>query len=230
MPNRFFPFHALGFRCNPFRVLTDDEWAQIAVLPDSINLLFQKGFAHLQILGERGYGKTTILLALATKFRASGKNVEYEYIPEGQSHFKTNYDALDVFVLDEAQRLTSSERERLVRIANRTQLVFASHEDLAPLFASHHLALASVQIENSEEEHLRTILSRRLDYFRLNEERGIEFSLDAISYLSDTFGGNLRAMEQFLYEVFQCLDHVEIITAERLRKEPGLSGKPGSSS
>jgi len=235
MSNRYFPFHALGFRCNPFRTLTDDEWAYIAVLPESIQALLQNGFAHLQILGEPGYGKTTILLALAAKFRAQGKRVEYEYLPEDQSQFKTDCVGLDVFVLDEVQRLVSSERERLIGIAHHTQLIIASHEDLTPLFASHSLGLASVQIENSDSGVLRTILSRRLDYFRqvalksdmrdssLRKERSaqndsqIDFSPDAIVYLSNMFRGNLRAMEQFLYEVFQRLDRAEIIDVERLK-------------
>ena len=30
MTNRYFPFHALGLQCNPFRVLTNEEWAEIA--------------------------------------------------------------------------------------------------------------------------------------------------------------------------------------------------------
>ena len=36
MRNPWFPFHSLGFRCNPFRVLTDEEWAEVAVLPEEV--------------------------------------------------------------------------------------------------------------------------------------------------------------------------------------------------
>jgi hypothetical protein len=248
MSNLYFPFHALGFCCNPFRALTDDEWAQIALLPANVDAIMRNGFKHLQILGNPGYGKTTILLALAARFRTDGKRIEYEYLPEGQSYFTTDCNALAVFLLDEAQRLTPSERERLVSIATRTQLIIASHEDLTPLFASHQHALTSVQIENLDTDVLRAILSRRLDYFRLDDSRNvisreqsdreisilgteisrrstarndnqIDFTPDAIAYLSNVFGGNLRAMEQFLYEIFQNLDSITLISKSFLIKD-----------
>src|SRR5262245_45267305 len=45
----FFPFHAIGFQCNPFRALTDEEWAAVAVLPADLQEALARGFDHLQI-------------------------------------------------------------------------------------------------------------------------------------------------------------------------------------
>src|SRR3990172_8894817 len=72
MINPYFPFHALGFRCNPFRAVTDDEWVDIAILPEPVAEIAAKGFVNLQVLGEKGYGITTTLLAQAAQFKREG--------------------------------------------------------------------------------------------------------------------------------------------------------------
>ena len=75
MPNPYFPFHALGYQGNPFRAVTDDEWVALAILPDSIETVVNH--PHLQILGDKGHGKTTTLLALAARFQKQNQVVAY---------------------------------------------------------------------------------------------------------------------------------------------------------
>ncbi len=231
MAGPYFPFHALGFKSNPFRALADDEWAEVAVLPDAVLSILASGFAHLQVLGEMGHGKTTILLGLAARFRREGKRVTYEYLPEGQCEFHTGLDGLDVFLLDEAQRLTVNERGRLTSTAQLAggglHLVLGSHDDVTPLFASRGLLLATVHLDDADSiSHLSAVLARRLDYFALAQESpGATLTLDAVHYLHETFGGNLRAAQYFLYEVFQRLKHQGAITAEHLRVEAAISGE-----
>jgi hypothetical protein len=223
MNNSYFPFHALGFRCNPFRVLTDDEWADIAVLPDAVESAVAAGFAHLQVLGALGHGKTTTLLGLAARFRHEGKGVVYEYLPEGQSQFLSSLSGLDVFLLDEAQRLNRGERDRLLSAAQHARggltLVLSSHDDLAPLFAKRGLSLTTVHLdEAASPDHLGLVLARRLSYFALDRNApGATLTPGAISYLHETFGGNLRAVQYFLYEVFQRLRGMGAITADDLK-------------
>ena len=84
MTNPFFPFHALGFQCNPFRAVTDSEWVDLAILPDSI----PADFVHLQLLGDQGHGKTTALLALTARFSRSA----YEHLEVDQDQFTTPLD------------------------------------------------------------------------------------------------------------------------------------------
>ncbi|MBI5303729.1 MAG: hypothetical protein HY868_16455 [Chloroflexi bacterium] len=217
MSNRYFPFHALGLQCNPFRALTDDEWADIAVLPDAFIATIERDNAHVQILGARGFGKTTMLLALAARFKRAGKRVAYEYRAEGQSRFTTDADSLDVFLLDEAQRLGSRERNRLLGAASHTRLVLGTHTDFTREFARHGLPLTALRLEPATAAHLAAILQTRLDYFARGESRAITFTPDAIQFLSQRFGGDLRALDHFLYDVFQRLERAEPITAERLR-------------
>lgn len=233
MTSPYFPFHALGFRCNPFRVLTDDEWADIAVLPGAVASVVESGFAHLQVLGALGHGKTTTLLGLAARFRQDGRRVAYEYLPEGQPQFHTSLSGLDVFLLDETQRLNRGERDRLLSAVQHARggltLVLSSHDDLGPLFAKRGLSLTTVHLdEAASPDHLGLVLARRLSYFALDKNApGVILTPDAVRYLHETFGGNLRAIQYFLYEVFQRLKGKGAISADYLRAEAAIIGGLG---
>jgi replication-associated recombination protein RarA len=216
MSHRYFPFHALGFRCNPFRAVTDEEWTAVAVLPESVADVLENGLTHLQILGAMGCGKTTTLLGLAGRFKREGSRVAYEYLPEGQSRFHTNVHDLDVFLLDEAQRLSVRQRSRLLANAGKQQLVLSSHEDLTASFERRSLPLKTVRLDAMTSTHLRTTLEKRLNYFALSGESSVTFTSDAVHYLRETYGSDLRAMQHFLYEVFQRLQQTGEITMEML--------------
>jgi hypothetical protein len=227
MRDPYFPFHALGFRSNPFRALTDEEWAAIAVLPDEVLQTAASG-GHLQVLGELGRGKTSTLLGLAEKFRHAGCAVAYEYLLIGQKTFKNRLSGLDVFLLDEAQRLRPDERRRLLTAARGgLRLILGSHEDLTALFNHAGLSLSTVRLGASAPAYLASILSRRLDYFALpNSKPSVTLDPSAVPYLEAAFGTNLRAMERFLYEVFQQLDEPVILTADLLK---ALASRQGAS-
>jgi len=227
MRDPYFPFHALGFRSNPFRALTDEEWAAIVVLPEAVLQAAASG-GHLQVLGEMGRGKTSTLLGLAEQFRRDGRAVAYEYLPIGQDTFKLALAGLEVFLLDEVQRLRPDERRRLLAAARGgLRLIVGSHEDLAPAFTGAGLALSTVRLETTGRVHLETILARRLAYFAL-PDRQPQVTLDpsAAKYLEATFGSNLRAMERFLYEVFQGLEAPVALTAAQLQALATASDKP----
>lgn len=216
MIHRFFPFHALGLRANPFRALTDDEWTQVAVLrPDVRSALDQT--AHVQVLGAMGSGKTTTLMGLAAACRQRGLRVAYQYLPAGQRRFTADLDDLDVLLLDEVQRLSWRERRRLMRIAHGgTRLILGSHADLIRVFNRARLPLITIRLDQITPDQLQTILHRRIALAALNDPPSITFAPDAIAYLWTTFGVHLRAMDHFLYEVFQRLDQPGAITAARL--------------
>jgi hypothetical protein len=219
MTSRYFPFHPLGLKCNPFRVLTDEEWAEVAILPDVLAAFCTGGSAHLQVLGEAGRGKTTTLLGLATHLRRRGQRVAYEYLANGEHRFGTETRDLDLFCLDEAQRLTRRERGRLAAILRRGPLrvVLGSHEDWGPFFQRHALALTTLDLDTASEAHFRAALERRLEYFALSGAPGTAFTPGAVCYLWETRSGNLRAAERLLYEVFQRLRQPGAITPELLR-------------
>lgn len=205
MTNQFFPFHALGFRCNPFRALTDEEWVETAVVPPQVQQTLNKGYTNLQILGEKGYGKTTLLLYLAAEKRRSSRRVCYEHIPEDGRTFQTSLQNLDYFCLDEAQRLTKKERKRLLNHTPSPGLIVASHENLAPLFAENKRPLTTIQLQDTGPDHLKAVLNKRLNYFSLENATPAPLSQQTINQLWQKFGRNIRAAEHHLYEYYQGL-------------------------
>ena len=222
MRDPYFPFHALGFRSNPFRALTDEEWAHIVVLPEEI-MVAAAGAGHLQILGEMGRGKTSTLLGLAQQLQRAGRRAAYQYLAIGQDKFNTSVAGLHVFLLDEAQRLRTSERRRLLAAARAgLRLILGSHEDLTPLFESAGLALSTLRLEGFGRAQLAAVLARRLAAAALPGAAPL-VTLDpsALDYLAATFGTNLRGTEHFLYEVFQRLETPGPFTADTLQAFAG---------
>jgi hypothetical protein len=219
VPNPYFPFHDLGFRANPFRALEDDEWAAVVVLPAAAVEAAEAG-GHIQVLGERGHGKTSTLLGLQAHLRRAGRATCYEYLPEWQEAFHSRLDGINVFLLDEAQRLNLAERARLLREAQAgRRLILGSHEDLTGLFAAAALPLATLRPEMSGHAELEAVLARRLAHFALTPEPpAVTHDASAVAYLAGRFGGDLRAVQWFLYEVFQSLTAPGVISAGDLRK------------
>jgi hypothetical protein len=65
-------------------------------------------------------------------------------------------------------------------------------------------------------DHLRAVVERRLTYFALPGGPGISVTPEALDHLHRRFGGNLRAIEQLLYEACQHISGPGEITAELL--------------
>jgi hypothetical protein len=222
MQRPFFHSRKIGYGRNPFGALTDEEWAAVAVLPPKAAQALESGFAHLQLLGPMGAGKSTALLAMQEVFKEAGRQAVYEYLPLGKRRFDTETAVLDVFLLDEAQRLSWRQRRRLVDGAGngRLQLVLSSHEDLTRLFAQKGLVLTSVDLAGEMTVGWVTaVLDTRLAYFALPDQPRAVLSDDAVHYLCHRFGDNLRQMEYFLYEVWQRLDTPELVTRQTLESQ-----------
>jgi hypothetical protein len=218
MRERLFPYEKLGFSGNPFRVLTDDEWADIAVLPDDIQSVLESG-AHLQIMGQMGRGKSTTLRGINRKLQRQGLRAEFEYIPQHHHRFKTTLSTIpDVFLLDEAQRLWWWERARLLGTIRQhdIRLMVSSHADLTMWFEWWRLPLTTISVETMSPDQLARALNQRLNFFRIGTDQTTSFTDDAVEWLESQFGSDRRAMERFLYEVFQSLQSPQSITADLL--------------
>jgi hypothetical protein len=205
--NPYFPFHTLGYQCNPFRALTDTEWVDIVVPHPQVKAMLADPPAHLQVIGEKGHGKTTTLLYIAAHARANGQRAAYEHLEVEARHYTTSPTGLDLFCLDEAQRLAPTERTRLLTtlVENKNlRTVIGTHEDLSPLFDHYHLPLVTLQLETVPLTHVEAVIRRRLDYFVLNPAQpGTVPTPQALAALHHYFGANLRKIEQVLYEVYQ---------------------------
>lgn len=212
-----FPFYAIGFRANPFQVLTDEEWVKVAVIPSTLEQTIYQTTGHLQLVGAMGHGKSTTLLGLRAQMNAGGQVVPMEYIPRGQHRLTTRLDGVSAFILDEAQRLWPWEWWRLLRWAKRPahRLIFSSHVDMRFVFRAIGLALTTLSLDYSA--CIAEILQRRLAYFALEDPPPINLTPDAISYLKARYGANLRGIHYFLYEVFQRFPSQGALTADGLK-------------
>jgi hypothetical protein len=216
--DRFFPFQRIGFECNPFRALNREEVPRLAIIPEEIKNVCWESAEHLQILGAAGTGKTTLLLGICGGEYWDGQAPGYEYLAEGDQSYQTDMQAIDVFLLDEAQRLDRSSLHRLKNSANEgTRLIFSSHRDLSNEFRRDGLNLRSVVIETPSRVQIRDILLKRLVYFSLGDSPKLDFTGDAIDFLYQTFGSDIRSMMDLLYEVFQDLQVTGSLTTSDLR-------------
>ena len=216
--DRFFPFQRIGFECNPFRSLTREEVPRLAIIPEEVKKVCWESADHLQILGAAGSGKTTLLLGICGGEYWGDQVPGYEYLGEGDQSYQTNMQAVDVFLLDEAQRLDRSSLHRLITKANEgTRLIFSSHRDLSNEFGRDGLKLKSVVIETHSRVRISKILLKRLATFSLGDSPKVNFTGEAIDFLCQTFGSDIRAMMDLLYEVFQDLQVTGSLTAADLR-------------
>jgi chromosomal replication initiation ATPase DnaA len=223
MSKRYFPFHTLGFRCNPFRALTRQEWSEVAVIPPQIEEIISRDFMHLQVIGEQGVGKTSTLLALKRHFSNLGQRVQYHYLPPGKNRFRGNIRTSDILLLDEMQRLSKTHRTRLIKeFASQNgkglHLICSTHEDLTLLFERHNLPLETKSLDRHEKAFVRQVVERRLQFFALDKRPQVRFTESAFRFLDETFASDLRSLEDLLYDVFQQQSFEREIDDETLRQ------------
>lgn len=205
---------------NPFQALTEAEWAEIVVWPDAAATAFAAS-EHLQFLGPEGSGKTSLLLACHVRLRDDpARRVALEYLAEGEKRRHTPLEQLEVFLLDEAQRLSWREKRQWLAAATRHPLrfIFTSHTDLSPLFRRYHLPLTTIRLDQPTPAHLQAMLTRRLAYFH----SPLTFTPEALDFLWQQFAPRWRDMEFFLYDVWQGLDGKREVGVGELK---GISGQ-----
>lgn len=217
MPD-FLQFHRLGFKCNPFRVLTNEEWAALSIVPSHVLALVKNTNGHIQFIGDMGRGKSTLLLGVLNYLRQQDINTAYEYIPEGQRHFTTRQ-LPDVFLIDEVQRLIWWERRRLFKQIERgRRLIFSTHKDMEQMFRRRAMALEIVDVNSLYDTRLLfEMWQHRLDYFRTDDSK-VMLTMDGVEFLVETFKNDRRSMERFLYEAFQALQSPQTLNHQYLSK------------
>lgn len=203
----YLPFYALGYQCNPFRVLTPDEIAEIAILPPVIEDALVTG-ELVQLLGCMGCGKSTILRGMAHRLERKGQRVAYEFVKEGEKRWHTDPNGLDYLCLDEAQRISvwNGERGRLLKRAQSgTRLLLATHADFGGMFRRRKLSLVTIQVDKlpGRDDLFGQVIRRRLNNFALPDRPHLDITDEAIDVLRAEFREDIRSAESLLYDLFQ---------------------------
>jgi hypothetical protein len=196
------PFAHLNLRRNPFGELTRDERTQLAVVE------IQEALAHLtqprasvQFVGEKGFGKTTHLLAIARHFPESA----YVHIPEGQSCVIPDHG--EPLLIDEAQRLTRTQRWSLLRSERR--LVLGTHQDFAKALSRAKRPVLTLAADRlTDAARVCTILNSRIQFARRDAGPIPSVTEETASRLLARFGSDVRSIEHSLYHVFQELGEI----------------------
>ena len=198
------PFSAQGYARNPFGALTNDEWTAVAILPQVIRDVLPHGCRHVQVLGPKGSGKSTTLRKMAAELAAQGRRVAYEYLPEGQHNFTTDLCDLEIFCLDEVQRLRWWHLRRLIQWGgSQGRLILGSHRDVARWFGRQRPFLSTFYLPDLiTREHWQKALTARLNYFA-NGDQPFTLSAEDITHLYEKFSADMREGEYYLYEVWQ---------------------------
>lgn len=202
------PFAHLNLRRNPFGEFSAEERAQLAVLD------LEPAIAHLssavangrgavvQVLGEKGFGKTTHLLALYARYPGAS----YVYIAEGER--ATIPATGEPLLIDEAQRLTVLQRIQLFR-STRT-LILGTHYDFeSALRRCGRSVLSLTANRHTAPERVWQILNQRIEFVRRGDGDIPSVSPKTVQQLLAEFGCDLRSMQHSLYDRFQKLGRVQ---------------------
>lgn len=206
IPNSRWPGANL-FR-NPFGELTRAERAEVAVV--DLNRILQaiaepgagetrrfRRFTAYQLIGECGRGKTTRMLALADRFPESS----YVYLPEDLPCPAVAYG--EPLLIDEAQRLPKDALRSVLQ--SGATLVLATHRDLTGALHRFGYEVTTESIGQSLSPRLLAeMLNRRIQASRRDRRHPVpQLTTHDAETLIRRFGTNVRAVEEYLYDVVQ---------------------------
>lgn len=193
------PYAHLNLVRNPFGELSTEEWAELAVVetePLLSSLSTER--AAIQFLGDKGYGKTTHLLALKAVCPQAG----YVHIPEGETRPMPTGSPL---LVDEAQRMTRRQRHAIFPAA--VPLVLGTHRDFGRSLRRAGRNVTTIEVaQDSSPERLHRLLNLRIAASRRGPGTVPQVSLPTAADLLDEFGPNIRAIVHQLYERIQAME------------------------
>ena len=208
----YFPRWRLGYRCNPFRALTREEWQDLTLLPTTLRNQLNDWPTIVQIIGDQGRGKTSTLLAIKRHWLLRDINVVYEYIPPGKKRYQEDLTNIQVYLLDEAQRLGSRRWRDLIQQVARpdsypSRIVFSSHVDLFEMNANAKQEIHTIHLDTPSKGFVKAMIKRRLEYFERPGRHGVRLSSKANDLLIAHCSSDLRLLERILYEIYQTWGH-----------------------
>jgi hypothetical protein len=201
------PFEHLNLRRNPFGELSAEVRTQLAIVElkaalDHLQSGYRKRPPVLQVIGDKGFGKTTHLLSIATHFPSAS----YIHIPEGEyANIPVDGEPL---LIDEAQRLTLWQRLWLFR--SRRTLILGTHRDFRQhLTWAGRAVLTLDAARHTTPERVEQILNDRIRSVRRSSDSIPTVTRATAGTLFTLHGNDLRSIQHHLYEVFQSLGSVQ---------------------
>ena len=163
---------------------------------DSIVAALETSRTAIQLIGQCGRGKTTRMLALASRFPGAS----YVYLPEdGPCPAIAEGNPL---LIDEAQRLPRAARRRVLE--SGLPLVLATHRDLSRSLGQFGYRIRTELIgEGNTPELICRLLNRRIEASRFSDGPLPVLSLEDARWLARRFGSDIRGIENYLYERVQ---------------------------
>jgi hypothetical protein len=208
----------MGLSGNPFRVVPPDEIPELYAMPPDgqgprADEIARSSVRCVQILGEAGFGKSTLLATICALLEDEGLLCERLYLPpDHDGVFVEPADGIDVYLIDEAQRLTKKARRaaRLWLDDGARRLIVTTHEDLRRAFGDE---LESFEIPKADAAAIERVFRRRIE-FSGGDPEAIRLTLRGARWLESESGGCLRVVENLCYELFQTLDAAQAIVID----------------
>ena len=190
------PYSHLNLRRNPFGEFSVAERVALAdVDVDQFDALLANPTAALQFVGEKGYGKTTHLLAIRGRFAEAG----YVHIAEGQ---RASIPVGRPLLIDEAQRLTWWQQWCVFR--GRVPLVLGTHRDFTSLLLRAGRRVRTIAVRDCmDPPRLSRLLNARIGWVRRADGPLPRVRVETAAQLLQQFGPDIRSIEHELYAVFQ---------------------------
>jgi hypothetical protein len=202
LPDTSIPFAHLNLRRNPFGELSAEEVPSLAEVEiDAIAPGLADPRFAVQFIGEKGYGKTTHLLAIRARFPGAG----YVHIPEGT---RARIPRGSPLLIDEAQRMTRLQRWSVFR--SRAPLVLGTHFDFHEALIRAGRRVQTIDVgRRMTPQRLHSLLNARVRWVRRREGPVPAIRPQTASRLLRQFGPDVRRIQQELYVTFQTLSRIE---------------------
>ncbi|MBI84774.1 MAG: hypothetical protein CMJ81_16400 [Planctomycetaceae bacterium] len=190
------PYSHLNLRRNPFGEFSVDERVALADVDIArFDGFFNDPAAVVQFVGEKGYGKTTHLLAIRGRFAEAG----YVHIAEGQ---RASIPVGRPLLIDEAQRLTWWQQWSVFRA--RVPLVLGTHRDFTGLLVRAGRRVTTIAVQNCmHPARLARLLNARIGWVRRADGPVSRIRVETAARLLEQFGPDIRRIQHELYGIFQ---------------------------
>ena len=151
----------------------------------------------IEVIGDPGQGKSTLLGHLRRRAEAAGLAVHYHYLPPRRDDRWPSLGSVELFLVDEAQRLRRRERRLLVRFLRKGgHIITATHRPWCPRGIRRH----EIRLEPPTRADVAALLWARINQAASGSVP--ELPAPIVDQLARR-ATSLIYLEQLAYELFQ---------------------------